>query len=133
MGMADVLRELSEFIRRGLVNTEDKPRPLLEALFGGRYYGKHLEGASMIRDVLALGGSAEGVPFAGLLNPDSAPSGPYGGASLIWFPTPESRRPRSSIRHRGRGEGLPVAPLVRGESQEARRVPEGNYDSADLG
>ena len=61
--MADVLGELSEFIRRGLVNTEDKARPLLEALFGGRYYGKHLVGASMIRDVLALGGSADGVSF----------------------------------------------------------------------
>ena len=30
----------------------------------------------MIRDVPALGGSADGVPFAGLLDPDSPPNGP---------------------------------------------------------
>jgi len=36
----------------------DNGDPSVEALFGGRYYGKHLEGASLIRDVLALGGSA---------------------------------------------------------------------------
>ncbi len=29
---------------------------------------------------------AQYVPFAGLIHPDSPPSGPYGGMSLVWFP-----------------------------------------------
>jgi 5-methylcytosine-specific restriction protein B len=31
----------------------------------------------------------QGVPFAGLINPDNPESGPYGGTSLVWFPTKE--------------------------------------------
>ena len=30
-----------------------------------------------------------GVPFAGMVHPDSPPSGAYGGTSIVWFPTPE--------------------------------------------
>lgn len=45
----------------------------------------------MIRDALALAGTGsdgeDGVPFAGLIHPDNPTSGPYNGASLVWFPT----------------------------------------------
>jgi 5-methylcytosine-specific restriction protein B len=43
----------------------------------------------MIRDAYALasGDGDDGVPFAGLINPDNPPSGPYGGTSVVWFPT----------------------------------------------
>jgi len=94
--MADPLGELTDFIRAGLGDTEDRARPLLEALFGGRYHKRHFDSA-MLRDALGLAGSGsaggssgESVPFAGLINPDNPPSGPYGGASLVWFPTREA-------------------------------------------
>jgi 5-methylcytosine-specific restriction protein B len=66
-------------------------RPLLEGLFGERFPKRHFE-PSLIRDAYALASAEEqdGVPFAGLIHPDNPPSGPYGGTSLVWFPTPDS-------------------------------------------
>jgi 5-methylcytosine-specific restriction protein B len=55
-------------------------------LFGDRYHKRHLESTS-IRDAYALADASEGgVPYAGLVNPDNPPSGPYGGTSIVWFP-----------------------------------------------
>jgi 5-methylcytosine-specific restriction protein B len=63
-------------------------RPAIEKLFGERYQKRHLE-ATSIRDAYALGDPNEGVgvPYAGLVNPDNPPSGPYGGTSVVWFPS----------------------------------------------
>lgn len=92
--MSDSLSELAEVIRGGLASApreKDGIRLLLRGLFGERYQKRHFNEKtdSLIRDAyaLALGGGADGVPFAGLVHPDSAPSGAYGGASLVWFPT----------------------------------------------
>lgn len=91
--MTDVLRQLSEGIAAGLPGPEGGARPLLEGLFGGRYHRRH-HVPTVVRDALALAGAGadgeEGVPFAGLIAPDNPPSGPYGGASLVWFPTRDS-------------------------------------------
>src|SRR5215510_14746138 len=81
------LRELSDLIRQGRNAPEGTIRKSVEALFGERYpkqVGKDLQ----IRDAYALAREdAEGsVPWAGLINPDNPPSGPYGGTSLVWFP-----------------------------------------------
>ena len=65
-------------------------RPLLEGLFGERYQKRHFA-PTILRDAYALatGEGEEGVPYAGLIHPDNPPSGPYGGTSVVWFPTKE--------------------------------------------
>jgi 5-methylcytosine-specific restriction protein B len=99
--MADALTELAEFIRLGRTDANGKARELLANLFGGRYH-KSCAKDALIRDALGMAGSqdedrAEGtsgsgrpenVPFAGLTAPDNPPAGPYGGASVVWFPVP---------------------------------------------
>lgn len=81
------LNELASVIRHGLPGPPKGARELLEALFGERYHKRHAED-SMFRDAFALAGDEkDGVPYAGLINPDNPSSGPYGGASLAWFPT----------------------------------------------
>ncbi len=40
-----------------------------------------------MRDAYALAGDGGGkVSYAGLINPENPPSGPYGGTSVVWFP-----------------------------------------------
>src|SRR5213594_3074392 len=88
----DSLSRLADVIRGGLKAVPEKGvRPLLEGLFGERFQKRHFE-PSLIRDAYALASAEEqdGVPFAGLIHPDNPPSGPYGGTSLVWFPTSDS-------------------------------------------
>lgn len=85
----DALADLATAVSKGLPAPPGGMRPLVEALFGERYVKRHLEPTS-IRDAYALAGEGEGgVPYAGLVNPDNPPSGPYGGTSVVWFPTAE--------------------------------------------
>lgn len=86
----DGLVDLVDLIRKGLPAPEGGARPVLESLFGSRYAKRH-HSPTGIRDAYALaGGDADdGVPFAGLIHPDNPPSGPYGGTSVVWFPTGE--------------------------------------------
>ena len=87
--MDDVLSTLTALIGGGLKEGEQKARESLESLFGGRYHKRH-HSKSAVRDALKLGGpedSDQGVPFAGIINPDNPESGPYGGVSIVWFPT----------------------------------------------
>jgi len=86
------LQDLARIIARGLSPGDAVPRDLLAGLFGQRYGKRDLK-EGMIRDTYggrSSDGDAQGVPFAGLINPDSPPSGPYGGCSLVWFPTLEA-------------------------------------------
>ena len=88
----DSLSRLADVIRQGLRSAPEKGvRPLLEALFGERFQKRHFE-PSLIRGAYALASAEEqdGVPFAGLIHPDNPPSGPYGGTSVVWFPTSDS-------------------------------------------
>ena len=85
--MPDALTDLAQFIAAGIPGASDvKAKPLLEALFGGRYHQRFASQAS-IRDPLTTAGGF--IPFAGLIHPDNPTSGGYGGASVIWFPTEE--------------------------------------------
>ncbi len=65
-------------------------RPRIDALFGERYQKRHAA-PTAARDAYALATSSDegGIPFAGLINADNPPSGPYGGTSIVWFPTAE--------------------------------------------
>lgn len=88
--MDDALSALAEAIGQGLPVSGNRARPLLEGLFGSRYQKRFFAGESQVRDALSLAvGREKDVPFAGLIHPDNPPSGVYGGASLIWFPTEE--------------------------------------------
>jgi 5-methylcytosine-specific restriction enzyme B len=89
----DALQQLVDIMRGGLkAAPKDGLRPAMEALFGDRYQRKHFD-KTMLRDAYALASSKDGeeddsgVPYAGFINPENPPSGPYGGTSLVWFPT----------------------------------------------
>lgn len=93
--MSDSIAELAEFVRRGFVDDDLDARGRLEALFGERYHKRHFgkNDKNALRDALKLGigeGADDAVPFAGLIHPDNPESGPYGGSSVVWFPTRES-------------------------------------------
>ncbi|MFI5299827.1 MAG: McrB family protein [Polyangiales bacterium] len=87
---SDPLTDLATFIAAGLPAPEGGARKRLEALFGDRFPKRHFAGTG-IRDAYALasGDGEEGVAYAGLINPDNPPSGPYGGTSVVWFPSAE--------------------------------------------
>lgn len=88
--MSDALQELANAIASGLNGAESEVKPRIEALFGDRYPKRHLA-TTALRNAygLAAAGDDGGVPYAGLINPDNPPSGPYGGTSVVWFPTAE--------------------------------------------
>ena len=90
--MPDALGTLADRIRVGIapVLADQGVKPLLRTLFGELFQKRHLE-ESALRDAYALASdeSDSGVPWAGLINPDNPPSGPYGGTSLVWFPGEE--------------------------------------------
>lgn len=85
--MSDELDALVDVIRSGRQAEEGAPRAALAALFGSRFM-KAREKDAQIRDAFGLAKSDgdDSVPYAGLINPDNPPSGPYGGTSLVWFP-----------------------------------------------
>jgi 5-methylcytosine-specific restriction protein B len=94
----DSLTQLATHIAQGLPGPTGGTRPLIDALFGDRYQKRHHR-ATAVRDAYALADGEEGVPYAGLINPDNPPSGPYGGTSVVWFPTRDS----GSLIHFGIG------------------------------
>jgi 5-methylcytosine-specific restriction enzyme B len=86
----NALEALTSVICAGLPPPEGGARPLLAALFGGRYHQRYFQ-STVVRDAFALanGDNGDGVPYAGLVNSDNPPCGPYGGTSVVWFPTRE--------------------------------------------
>jgi len=85
--LSDALTELTTAIAQGLQATAPSMRPAIEKLFGDRYHKRHFERTS-IRDAYGLADTGDGgVPYAGLINSDNPPSGPYGGTSVVWFPS----------------------------------------------
>jgi 5-methylcytosine-specific restriction enzyme B len=83
----DALDDLVDIIRSGRQVSDGAPRSALTALFGHRF-PKAKEKDAQIRDAFGLARSDgdDAVPYAGLINPDNPPSGPYGGTSVVWFP-----------------------------------------------
>lgn len=81
------LRALSDQVQKGRQVSEGSIRKAVEAVFGERYPKAVLKDVQ-VRDAYALAreDTEGGVPWAGLINPDNPPSGPYGGTSLVWFP-----------------------------------------------
>ncbi len=88
--MPVMVDSLASAIALGLSAPKADFREALQRLFGQRYHKRHAE-ETMFRDAYALAGEdgEAGVPWAGLINPETAQSGPYGGASVVWFPSKE--------------------------------------------
>lgn len=87
--MPNSLKDLTEIIRGGLETyPKDGLKGPMTALFGDRYQKRDFT-TTMLRDAYGLANEDDdsGVPYAGFINPDNPPSGPYGGTSLVWFPT----------------------------------------------
>src|SRR5262249_48311285 len=85
----DSLIELAKVISQGLPGPSGGLRLHIDALFGERYQ-KRYHAPTAVRDAYALADGEEGVPYAGIINPENPPSGPYGGTSVVWFPTHET-------------------------------------------
>jgi len=84
-----ILTRLAGVIAPGLEAPKMDIRGLLKDLFKERYYQKHGE-ESIFRDAYSLAEGDIGVPWAGLIHPENATSGPYGGTSVVWMPSKEN-------------------------------------------
>jgi len=82
------IRVLTDLLLMGRRVSDGALREALKGLFGERI-AKAAEKDVQIRDAYTLGrdGDEGGIPWAGLINPDNPTSGPYGGTSLVWFPS----------------------------------------------
>src|SRR4051812_24029636 len=89
--LGTTLSSLVEAIALPLPGPPSGFRNLIEPLFGERYQVRHKTDC-LIRDAYALGNieDGDGVPYAGIIHPDNPTSGPYGGTSLVWFPTSDA-------------------------------------------
>lgn len=128
MPKVDSLQLLADIIRGGLSSApkdRERIRSALAALFGERYQQRHAEPA-MFRDAYALANDAEegGVPWAGLINPDNPPSGPYGGTSVVWFPNADRSLIGFGVGTRGLSpdEGILTRPGHRRRIAALRRL-----------
>jgi 5-methylcytosine-specific restriction protein B len=87
---ADALQALVDAIRGGLGTApNDVLKGQMHALFGERYAARVGQEPTLLRNAYALANDDDGggVPYAGFINPENPPNGPYGGTSLVWFPT----------------------------------------------
>lgn len=122
--MPDAVSELAEYIRQGLSATGDPARARLKRLFtsDGPYQDRRDTSDAFIRDAYGLAND-DGIPWAGLIHPENPPSGPYGGASLVWFPTADGSLLSLIVGTRGLSpdEGLLTSPGHRRRVAALRR------------
>lgn len=86
--MPDALAELTALIQQGRSAEESRIKPAIESVLDERYHKASWKDVQL-RNAYGLvrEGEEGGVPYAGLIHPDNPPSGPYGGTSLVWFPS----------------------------------------------
>src|SRR5688572_22299597 len=122
--MPDAVTDLAEYIRQGLRATGEPARPRLRRLFtsDGPYQDRRDVSDTFIRDAYGLAND-DGIPWAGLIHPDNPPSGVYGGASLVWFPTDDGSLLTLIVGTRGLApdEGLLTSPGHRRRVAALRR------------
>jgi 5-methylcytosine-specific restriction enzyme B len=88
MANDESLSTLGQIIARGLDQSDGGAKhstikAALDGLFDTRYHARSRP-KDAFRDAYGL--RDEGIPYAGVIAPENPPSGPYGGASLAWFP-----------------------------------------------
>lgn len=94
--MSDALQDLANAIAAGTETSDTQMLEVMRGIFGNRYGKRSVRDVDsqdkppFIRNAYGKAGSAtEHVAYAGFINPDNPSSGPYGGTSLVWFPTEE--------------------------------------------
>ncbi|MBF0256930.1 MAG: AAA family ATPase [Gammaproteobacteria bacterium] len=93
--MSDSAQVLAQAIAAGWDTPGGDMIEAMRGVFGDRYHKRSASNLDsdkppFIRNAYGRGGSAtEHVAYAGFINPDNPPSGPYGGMSLVWFPSEE--------------------------------------------
>ena len=122
--MPDAVSDLADYIRQGLPAPDGQARTRLKSLFtsDGPYLDRRDSSEANIRDAYALA-SDDGIPWAGLIHPENPPSGMYGGASLVWFPTADGSLLSLIVGTRGLSpdEGLLTSPGHRRRVAALRR------------
>jgi 5-methylcytosine-specific restriction protein B len=127
--MADALQTLADAIAAGTATSDTEMLAAMRGIFGERYHkrsAQHLEHdrPPFIRNAYGKAGSeTEHVAYAGFINPDNPPSGPYGGTSLVWFPREEGCLIDFGIGTRGLSpdEGILTRPGHRRRISSLRR------------
>ena len=123
--MNDELQILANAIAAGA----DTPSEAMKGLFGSRFNKRsasHLEHERppFIRNAYGRSGAvSEHVAYAGFINPDTPPCGPYGGTSLVCFPRPEGCLMDLGIGTRGLSpdEGILTRPGHRRRIESLRK------------
>lgn len=93
--MTDALQTLADAIADGIVTSDKQMLEAMRGIFGERFHKRSAQNLDnerppFIRNAYGKGGSeTDHVAYAGFINPENPPSGPYGGTSLVWFPTEE--------------------------------------------
>jgi 5-methylcytosine-specific restriction protein B len=93
--MSDDIQILADAMSAGTETTGEKITEAMKGLFGSRFHKRSVshvdhERPPFLRNAYGRSGTEpEHVAYAGFINPDNPPSGPYGGTSLVWFPRPE--------------------------------------------
>lgn len=127
--MTDALQTLADTIAAGTATSDTDMLAAMRGIFGERYHkrsAQHLEHdrPPFIRNAYGKAGSeTEHVAYAGYINPDNPPSGPYGGTSLVWFPRAEGCLIDFGIGTRGLSpdEGILTRPGHRRRISSLRR------------
>jgi 5-methylcytosine-specific restriction protein B len=99
----------------------------MRGLFGSRFHSnsiKQIDRSPAIRNAYGDSGESEHVAFAGFIHPESASSGPYGGTSLVWFPSENGSLIDFGIGTRGLSpdEGILTRPGHRRRVESLRRL-----------
>lgn len=93
--MNDALQKLTDAIAAGIETSDAAMLSAMKGLFGERYHKRSASQVDsdkppFIRNAYGKGGSeTEHIAYAGFINPENPSSGPYGGTSLVWFPSDE--------------------------------------------
>jgi 5-methylcytosine-specific restriction protein B len=124
--MSDSLQNLADAIVAGTATTKEQMGEAMRGLFGSRFHSnsiKPLDRSPAIRNAYGESGESEHVAFAGFIHPESASSGPYGGTSLVWFPSENGSMIDFGIGTRGLSpdEGILTRPGHRRRVESLRR------------
>jgi len=137
--MPEALQVLADAIASGTTTSDAAMLDAMRGIFGERYHKRsapHLEydRPPFIRNAYGKGGGeTEYVSYAGFINVDNPPSGPYGGTSLVWFPREEGCLIAFVIGTRGLSpdEGILTRPGHRRRIASLRRhlIGQGSADA----
>ena len=125
--MTDTLQNLADAIAVGTATTKEQMGEAMRGLFGSRFHSnsiKQIDRSPAIRNAYGDSGESEHVAFAGFIHPESASSGPYGGTSLVWFPSKNGSLIDFGIGTRGLSpdEGILTRPGHRRRVESLRRL-----------